>query len=521
MPQRTYPKIAQLNKFQLLQMAANLPDAHFDARDGSPAVNNGSVSTDRLSASAFSLLKRPTPVVGGTALITVPSNLPNQLSDVLSTVPAIVSEVSAPAESTRNSHILEFPVIPQVEIDSNDRDSSISNDSQAFVDASGELSAGPREADGVRTPVRHSHITHAHSILDPISKIGTSFPLGQNVYTLEGFTERCKEYTILVGRDLHTGHKMCLKVICKYEYYQDHDLYRDKRGQLYNEGTVMRTAYNKNLPGLVRSPASWSDDHFIYHWMDYPICTLGDAILTLPLHDFVFNRYVTELLLALTILHDEHYVHRAIGTGSIYMQADGSLAIGHFVEIHQDDKVVPDSVTGRAGFEGFMAPEMIAPGIFGSGKQGYSHPVDVWSLGVVFLHMYSRTPRSPFGDTVDKIEYTSIARDARQLPIMRQIYNHDRLLHDLLCQMLVRNPAQRATARQLLAHPYIEHMQVDLNNLDNSFPKSGRVQTTPTYSLQEAEVIPRTISEDAAKCLLFEEGERKRAGDIWARPICS
>ena len=92
-----------------------------------------------------------------------------------------------------------------------------------------------------------------------------------------------------------------------------------------------------------------------------------------------------------------------------------------------------------------MAPEVIA-------RQQYSTEVDIWSLGVMVIEMVDGEP--PYFNT-RPLEAMRLIRDLAP-PRLKHPEKASHLLLDFLGRALVRNPAQRATARELLKHPFLK-----------------------------------------------------------------
>lgn len=93
-----------------------------------------------------------------------------------------------------------------------------------------------------------------------------------------------------------------------------------------------------------------------------------------------------------------------------------------------------------------MAPEVIL-------REPYSTEVDIWSLGIMVIEMVDGEP--PFFVEVP-IKAMKLIRD----PGIIDIRNEDKispLLLDFIGQMLVRDPAERATAMELLNHPFLRY----------------------------------------------------------------
>lgn len=91
-----------------------------------------------------------------------------------------------------------------------------------------------------------------------------------------------------------------------------------------------------------------------------------------------------------------------------------------------------------------MAPEVIL-------RQPYSTEVDIWSLGIMVIEMVDGEP--PFFYELP-LQAMRRIRDQGTLKIKNE-HKISPLLLDFISKMLVRNPSERATANQLLSHPFL------------------------------------------------------------------
>ena len=91
------------------------------------------------------------------------------------------------------------------------------------------------------------------------------------------------------------------------------------------------------------------------------------------------------------------YVHGNINSKNVLLSPAGHLVIANF---GMSCQLAPGEMADEPrGTPGYIAPEVIANGLFGD--RGWNHKADVWSMGIVLLQLYSNLAVSPYGHTPD------------------------------------------------------------------------------------------------------------------------
>lgn len=93
-----------------------------------------------------------------------------------------------------------------------------------------------------------------------------------------------------------------------------------------------------------------------------------------------------------------------------------------------------------------MSPEVIS-------RTPYSTEVDIWSLGIMVMEMVDGEP--PYFNEQPLTAMRKI-RD-QPPPKLKHPHKASSLLQGFLGRCLVRDPCQRATAIDLLDHPFLRH----------------------------------------------------------------
>lgn len=157
---------------------------------------------------------------------------------------------------------------------------------------------------------------------------------------------------------------------------------------------------------------------------------------------------------AVKYLHDQGIVHRDLKPENLLFRdksESAELLIADFglSRVVDGDKLTMLSTT--CGTPGYMAPEIFK-------KTGHSFPVDMWAIGVITYFLLCGY--TPFDRDSSMAEMAAIVSgDYRYEPA---IYweGVSTSARNFIDQLLVVDPAQRMTADQALAHPWLAHVSV-------------------------------------------------------------
>lgn len=156
-------------------------------------------------------------------------------------------------------------------------------------------------------------------------------------------------------------------------------------------------------------------------------------------------RYTCE---ALAFLHQQNVIHRDLKAGNILLTNDGVVKLADFGVSAK----LKDQNEKRDTFIGtpyWMAPEVMMCETFKD--QPYDTRSDIWSFGITLIEMAQmEPPHSNVSPMRVLIKVQKSAPPALDNPACWSIF-----FNDFLAQCLVKNPAERKTAMQILSHPFV------------------------------------------------------------------
>jgi len=178
------------------------------------------------------------------------------------------------------------------------------------------------------------------------------------------------------------------------------------------------------------------------------------------------SEVVKSVVSALQYLHDNGIVHRDLKPENlIYLSAadDSAIKITDFglAKFRSGTKGTPVEMTTACGTPGYVAPEVLK-------NEPYGKAVDLWSLGVILYILLCGFP--PFYHESTAALYKQIKKGEFDFPAPYWS-NISAAAKDLVKKLLTVNPDQRATAKQVLEHPWISGNQASTAPLGADYNK--------------------------------------------------
>ncbi|KAI8909054.1 kinase-like domain-containing protein [Gorgonomyces haynaldii] len=179
-------------------------------------------------------------------------------------------------------------------------------------------------------------------------------------------------------------------------------------------------------------------------WIIMELCSGGSCMDILKSGCFP-EEYVAivlkELLSGIEHLHSQGKLHRDIKAANILICGDGQVKLADFGVSGQISKTMAKKNT-FVGTPFWMAPEVIQ-------QTGYDAKADIWSCGITAIELAKGRP--PYSEMRPmQVLFLIPQKDA---PRLEGPFSDE--FKDFVVQCLDKDPAKRASAKELLKHPFL------------------------------------------------------------------
>jgi hypothetical protein len=213
---------------------------------------------------------------------------------------------------------------------------------------------------------------------------------------------------------------------------------------IVSEIDILRNSSHPNIIGFIEAYLKDRELWVVMEYMDSGcLADILEQFELIQLTEEQIAYVCAQTLNALAYLHSKHRIHRDIKSDNILLGSKGEVKLADFGYATQLTAERQKRMT-VVGTPYWMAPEVIR-------GNKYDTKIDIWSLGIMLMEMAEGDPpymeqpplRALFMITTKGIPPL---KDAKWSPELR----------DFLAKCLARDPSQRATAQELLQHPFLK-----------------------------------------------------------------
>lgn len=200
---------------------------------------------------------------------------------------------------------------------------------------------------------------------------------------------------------------------------------------------------------IVRYLGSYVKDNEL--WIVMEFCDAGSLAVMMSkqgkaLEEPQIATVMNQMVQSLVYLHQQRMIHRDIKADNILMNSAGAAKLADLGVAAQLGGTMDQRRTAT-GTPYWMAPELVL-------EQEYNYKVDVWSLGITAIELADKKP--PFFDMLPMRALFIIATGDKPPPTFAEPDKWSAEFNDFVNQCLVKDPAERASAIDLLEHPFIK-----------------------------------------------------------------
>ncbi|KAK9864695.1 hypothetical protein WJX84_009203 [Apatococcus fuscideae] len=210
-------------------------------------------------------------------------------------------------------------------------------------------------------------------------------------------------------------------------------------------------------------------------WMVMPYVAGGSVLNIMKyaypegLEEPVIATILKEVLKGLDYMHRQGIIHRDVKAGNILIDSNGQVLLADFgvTATMERGGSWGNQQQARSTFVGtpcWMAPEVMEQ------ARGYNELADIWSFGITILEMaHGHAPFARFPPM--KVLLMTIQNPPPQLESDKKHFSKN--MRDIVAKCLVKDPARRPTAAQLLEHKFFKTAHEGsylVRNLLNNLP---------------------------------------------------
>ncbi|CAM8993274.1 unnamed protein product [Rhodiola kirilowii] len=249
---------------------------------------------------------------------------------------------------------------------------------------------------------------------------------------------------VYMGMNLDSGELLAIKQVSIAVNSASKEKTQAHIRELEEEVTLLK---NLSHPNIVRYMGTAREDDSLNILLEFvpggSISSLLGKFGSFP--EPVIRMYTKQLLVGLDYLHKNGIMHRDIKGANILVDNKGRIKLADF---GASKKVVElATMTGAKSMKGtpyWMAPEVIV-------QTGHSFSADIWSVGCTVIEMATGKP--PWSEQYQEVAALfHIGTTKSHPPIPEHLSSEAK---DFLLRCLQKEPHLRASAADLLQHPFV------------------------------------------------------------------
>uniref|UniRef100_A0A0R3RH57 Protein kinase domain-containing protein n=1 Tax=Elaeophora elaphi TaxID=1147741 RepID=A0A0R3RH57_9BILA len=283
--------------------------------------------------------------------------------------------------------------------------------------------------------------------------------------------------------DIRTGKLVALKC-----------LFLDKTPDGIEPNVLREIAVMRELdhPNIIRLEEVIFDEDHVHFAFEYLYIDLDKYLQQLPKNIFMERwlqkSYQYQILQGMCYCHQRAILHRDMKPSNLLLNTYGAIKIADF-GLAREFTVPTRAYTSQVVTQLYRAPELLL------GAVRYTPAVDMWSIGCIFAEMATKDVLFPGSSSTNqrlKTPTEEMWKGVTELPYYSVVvfprFEHDHLDSLLSAYMdpigiaivrllLTYDPAKRASAKQLLKHPYysdVDRSKLPAPDYDGTLPMPHR-----------------------------------------------